>query len=235
MQRPVALAVLALVVATGCPRAQQPDSGATPAPTTPPVPPTPTSPSPAATPEGEGGVPPDPNADYYSERNGDGADNPLVPGCHYFYGKDPQCQLQNEVFYKGDWCSSPNILEEYTSPACHPFPPSCRVQHDCKKEFGGTCVTVPNHCGAGRPSSHCTVDATAFHECAQPACAMKCDAEGRASKEVLCKQGGSAKAAPTSYACCCCGTSGNSFKFLAQKKYPGETAGASEPAPKGKD
>jgi hypothetical protein len=53
-----------------------------------------------------------------------------------------------------------------------------------------------------------------FEPCPKPACAVKCSPE---PKDVLCKRGGAGNAELTNYFCCCCGSTGNSFKRVGKK------------------
>lgn len=55
----------------------------------------------------------------------------------------------------------------------------------------------------------------AFQDCPKPACAVKCSPE---PKDVLCKRGGAGEPELTNYFCCCCGSTGNTFKRVEAKK-----------------
>ena len=204
--------VLCVLLAAGCP--QNPPPQPAPAPTPTPAPPGPAdspSPSPAGT------------AAFKDEV--DNGDDARTPGCHYSY-PDSKC-LGTKTFRAGDSCTG-NILHEWTNSDCHV--PRDVVDHDCIKEFGGPCITVPDACGPGKASAYCKEEITAFRACPTPACAVKCSPE---PKDVMCKTGGKGKPELTNYFCCCCGGggAGNTFKPVKAKSYPGETAKPTEPPP----
>jgi hypothetical protein len=212
------LALCLVVLAAGCPP-NPPPPAPTPSPTPSPVPPAP------GTPGTPGGSPsPSPGRESHFKDENDAGDDPLTPGCHYRYFNVTCTGEKN--FLAGDSCTG-NVLHEWTDSTCHL--PRDVNDHDCMKEYGGPCITVPNACGQGHASAYCKPELTEFRACPQPACAVKCSPE---PKDVLCKTGGKGKAELTNYFCCCCGGGGkNTFKPAAKRSYPGETSKPTEPPP----
>jgi hypothetical protein len=92
----------------------------------------------------------------YKKDKGDTGDDVFTGGCHYAYG-DQAC-TRDEAFIDGDACVGPARLAEWTLTASHD---SCLGLHDCDgdcKRVGrgaGSCVALPDYCGAGRSSAIC--------------------------------------------------------------------------------
>lgn len=88
----------------------------------------------------------------------DGGNDPFNAGCHRRYS-DPACS-EDRQHHDGDGCYNRRDLWEWTDRKCH-GPRQDIQRYDCDLECrrkgaaAGTCVWVPNHCGAGLFSARC--------------------------------------------------------------------------------
>jgi hypothetical protein len=93
---------------------------------------------------------------FSNEDTGDPGDWVFIAGCHYHF-TDAAC-TQNRTFLDGDRCFSAVLIAEWSKSPCHDV---CNVIRDCDVECrrlrlgGGTCVTIPDHCGRDQSSAYC--------------------------------------------------------------------------------
>jgi len=89
----------------------------------------------------------------------DAGDDIWKGGCHWKYS-DAACS-NDKTFFRGDACKDRNkTLKEWYKQECH-GPTNDKKFYKCKDECikaghaGGSCVTLPNHCGDGNNSAKC--------------------------------------------------------------------------------
>lgn len=86
----------------------------------------------------------------------DEGDDVFTPGCHYAC-TDPACG-RSATFLAGDACLTATQIAEWTQSRVHD---SCLSVYDCQVECrrhgkgGGTCKSVPDHCGPSLASAAC--------------------------------------------------------------------------------